>query len=180
MNEEIWKDCLGFEGRYAVSSLGRVKSFVSQFPRSFLTPSLTTLGYLKVNLWKDGKKVVRTVHTLVDDAFHGPRVVGFEVNHKDGVKTNPALSNLERVTRHENIAHAYAIGLKIGPKGSMNGRAVLNAATVANIRATVGDLSGKRLPYGLCSKLAREHGVSIGAMSHILHGRCWVEEGAQP
>jgi hypothetical protein len=178
MSNEIWRDCVGFEGRYAVSNLGRVKTFVSQFGREFLSCySKRGDDYLRVNLWRDGKKHVRLVHTLVDEAFNGPRVLGLEVNHDDGRKTNAALSNLERMTREANLKHAYATGLKVGLKGERNGRAVLDAATVHAIRRSVGDLSGRRLPNGLCSRLARQHGVSAGAMSHLLHGRCWVDGG---
>jgi len=54
MNTEIFKDVESFDGLYQISNLGNVKSF--QRERPFLMKPCKASGYLKVDLWKDGRK----------------------------------------------------------------------------------------------------------------------------
>lgn len=61
-----------------------------------LKPILQKVGYYSVRL---GGRVHAYVHDLVTESFIGPKTTGFEVNHKDGVKTNNYIINLEYV-RH--------------------------------------------------------------------------------
>lgn len=82
---EVWKPCVGYEG-YEVSNLGRVRS-----PNQILSSAPGSHGYLQVQLRRGN---VRTVHSLVLEAFVGPRPAGKEVCHGDGDKMNCALSNL--------------------------------------------------------------------------------------
>lgn len=70
-------------------------------------------GYSSVYIY--GK--YRTVHSLVCEAVYGPRPEGYEINHKDGIKTNNHPSNLEYCTGEENRTHAVALGL-CSPKKS--------------------------------------------------------------
>lgn len=58
-----------------------------------------------------GRGNTKNIHRLVWEAFHGAIPPGFEVNHRNGDKTDNRLENLELVTRSENMAHAYASGL---------------------------------------------------------------------
>ncbi|HDR4494270.1 TPA: HNH endonuclease [Bacillus cereus biovar anthracis] len=64
-------------------------------------------GYMIVSI----DKKVRKVHRMVAIAFLGKKD-GLDVNHKDGDKKNNNISNLEWVTRSENIKHSYDIGLR--------------------------------------------------------------------
>jgi hypothetical protein len=68
-----------------------------------------------VGLHSDGKRSNQLVHRLVAQAFIGFIDRGFEVNHKDGDKTNNCVSNLEIVTRSENCTHAIRTGLSKAP-----------------------------------------------------------------
>lgn len=89
---EIWKPVEGFEGLYEISNLGRVKSLSR---KKILKPMKDKKGYLQVGLWRDGKRKAFLVHRLVTSAFI-PNPEGFEqVNHRDEVKTNNCVSNLE-------------------------------------------------------------------------------------
>lgn len=109
---EIWKDIAGFEGYYQVSNHGNVKSFAWGKER-ILKPGRNSGGYLCVVLHAEGMRSTRTVHRLVMEAFV-PNEEGKEsINHKNGVKADNHLSNLEWATLSENMQHAYDTGLKV-------------------------------------------------------------------
>lgn len=105
--KEIWKDIEGYEGRYRVSTLGKVYSCVSE--KTLKTAN--TRGYLIVCLTMHRKQVNHKVHRLVALAFLGNPENKPQVNHIDGIKTNNNISNLEFVTPSENIIHAHETGL---------------------------------------------------------------------
>lgn len=83
------------------------------------------------------------VHKLVMAAFVGPVPSGHEVNHKDGIKSNNCLDNLEYLTPPENVQHAFRTGLMPSRKGVHNGRAQITEDDVRAIRAST--LSNKAL-----------------------------------
>lgn len=113
--EERWKPIPGYEGLYSISSLGRVRR-EARFQQSY-----SSGGYPRVNLSRDGKATAKSIHILVAEAFIGPRPEGLQINHKDGVKENSELSNLEYVTAAENMQHAFRLGLIKPQRGSANG-----------------------------------------------------------
>ncbi len=116
--DEIWKDIEGYEGDYQESNYGRTKSFKGKKPR-ILKPRISKEGYLEVNLCKKGKSKSVRVHILVARSFVSNPENKPEVNHKDGIKFNCHESNLEYMTRSENIRHALNTGLqKLGFKRS--------------------------------------------------------------
>jgi len=122
--QEIWKPIPGYEGRYEVSNLGRVRSFVRNYAGVFLKPGKASHGYYTVSL---GSKNSRTLHSLVAETFIGPRPAGQEVLHKDGSRTNNCVENLRYGTRSENIRDAVRQGSWVTPgriAGQIKGRAV--------------------------------------------------------
>lgn len=119
---EEWMDIKGFEGLYAISNLGAIKSLARESftPRGgkwirkekFLSTCLTTTGYPHTTLWKNGLPYTFMVHRLVAIHFvHNPDNKP-EINHVDGIKTNPVWSNLEWCTSSENHNHAFRTGLR--------------------------------------------------------------------
>jgi hypothetical protein len=118
MSEE-WKDIKGFEG-YQISSLGRVKSLKHNKPR-IMTLECGNKGYYRIELYKDGKGIKKFVHRLVAEAFI-PNPLEFpQVNHKDEVKTNNELSNLEWCDADYNINYGTGKYRKaIGRKKKVN------------------------------------------------------------
>ena len=91
--EEIWKDVVGYEGLYQVSSLGRIKSLFRY--KRILKPQKNIHGYLKVGLYKNGKCKIFNIHNLVANAFiENPNNYKY-VNHKEKKKTNNRVENLE-------------------------------------------------------------------------------------
>lgn len=99
MNNEIWKPVAGYEGRYEVSSIGRVRSLNYQKTKKKVIMSLQAKvgAYIKVGLRdKDGKYKYYRVHRLVAMAFlpeHSPEQR--YVNHIDGNKQDNRVENLE-------------------------------------------------------------------------------------
>jgi hypothetical protein len=118
MKMETWKDVVGFEGFYQVSDKGRVKRLPTETlrkdgkryhrPLRILKPFKNPKGYLLVDL---GKKMFQ-VHRLVAIHFiENPKTLP-QVNHKDGIKSNNEVSNLEWCTNLENMQHANQTGLR--------------------------------------------------------------------
>ena len=100
------KDIVGYEGLYAVTSCGKVWSYKS---KKFLKPQVEKNGYLRVGLHKDGQKKVYFIHRLVAEAYI-PNPEGLpQVNHKDEVKTNNCLQNLEWCDPKYNINYGTRI-----------------------------------------------------------------------
>ena len=101
---ENWKSIAGYEGLYEVSDLGRVKSLGNNKTRKdkILKPVNSTCGYLQVSLCKDGHMKQTLVHRLVAEAFiPNPNNLA-TVNHKDEVKTNNTVGNLEWMSQKDN------------------------------------------------------------------------------
>ena len=98
---EHWKAISGYEGLYEVSDLGRVKSLKYGKER-ILKPGSGGDGYLNVALCKDGHVKGKLIHRLVAEAFI-PNPNNLEtINHKDEVKTNNTVSNLEWMSQRDN------------------------------------------------------------------------------
>lgn len=116
--KEEWKDVVGFEGRYEVSNLGRIRSYVCSFngklpkkPKTRILRDADNKGYRRVLLMSnDGRRCYLSVHRLVAAAFLGD-CTGMEINHIDCDKTNNCVDNLEICTQSQNTIHAYKHGL---------------------------------------------------------------------
>ena len=100
-NMEHWKSIAGYEELYEVSDLGRVKS-LGYGKEKILKSGKNTCGYLYVNLHKDGHVKTVRIHRTVATAFI-PNPNNLEtVNHKDEVKTNNTVGNLEWMSIKDN------------------------------------------------------------------------------
>lgn len=127
-----WKKITGYEGLYEISSCGEVYSC---YKNKTLKPSKNKLGYLIVNLYRDGKYKSYYVHRLVAEAFiTKPENQESEVNHKDLDKTNNIVSNLEWVTHRDNLRHAVDSGVVMGCPGEKSHHAKLTNDEVIEIR----------------------------------------------
>ena len=82
---EIWKDIDGYEGRYRISNKGNIYSYLS---KKIMKPSLSSTGYLHIQLYGTNGSSVRLVHKLVAETFLQNPDNKPEVNHKDGNKAN--------------------------------------------------------------------------------------------
>lgn len=115
---EIWKPVVGYEGFYEVSNIGRVKSLrrpwhkiPNSYPR-ILKSFPNAWGYPIVILCMNCRPKTRLVHSLVMEAFVGPRPKANDINHIDGNRQNNSIGNLEYCTRSQNIRHGYLVGTR--------------------------------------------------------------------
>ena len=108
---EEWKPLLGFEGRYDISNLGRIKNIKSnRIVKSQISPQ----GYLCCSLRRIGETKTCTIriNRAIAQAFI-PNPYNYPVvNHKDGNKLNNSIENLEWCTYKHNIQHSFALGLQ--------------------------------------------------------------------
>lgn len=152
---EEWKDVPGYRGRYIVSNRGRVARVQKT--------RVGHVGYSVACLSQDGAATLHHVHSLVAAAFIGPRPLGMLVNHRSGIKTENHDSNLEYVSRSQNVRHAIETGLI--PIGAEHHQAKLCPAEVIAVRLMKGVWSQ--------SRLASIYKVSQGTIRDIQSGKIW-------
>lgn len=103
---EIWKDVVGYEGLYKVSTYGRVYSCRKNMLLS--TPTNRKKGYVDIVLFKNGRKKTEKVHRLVAKAFL-PNPYNYPIiNHKDENPSNNRVDNLEWCTNDYNLMYGNA------------------------------------------------------------------------
>lgn len=105
---ETWKPVSEYEGLYEVSSCGRVRSLPRNTTRGKVLQPIERNEYVAVNLWKNGKSTLCSVHRLVAEAFVPNPCMKPMVNHIDENKKNNAVENLEWCTHKENCRHGTA------------------------------------------------------------------------
>ena len=109
--KEIWKDVKGYEGYYKISSFANVKSmnYRKTGKEKLLKQSKFTNGYLRVVLSKNGKVKNCLVHRIFAEAFI-PNPNNYPmVNHKDEIKDNISMDNLEWCTRKYNVNYGTSL-----------------------------------------------------------------------
>lgn len=184
---ELWKDVVGYEGIYQVSSKGRVKSLARYDeyvragkvcrryrPDKILKPKLN-LGYYCVHLRTSGESWP-SVHRLMAKAFLENPDNKETVNHKDGVKTNNSLDNLEWATHSENTQHAYDMGLATSrikdftKRGEDHPNSKLTLSVVDNIRSD-------RLDGMTLTAIATKYDLGTSTVHRVCKNKTWRSNG---
>jgi hypothetical protein len=164
LENEVWKDVVGFEGLYQVSDFGRVKSLCRTTPykddlihkriisEKILKMKLMNTFYIEVMLSMNGQRNYKRVHRLVAESFIQNQENKDQINHKDGNKQNNNLSNIEWCTQSENQLHKYRYLGYTGQRGEKSVNSKLSSKQVLEIRDKKGEYS--------CSQLGKLYNVS--------------------
>ena len=118
-----WKDIKDFKGIYKVNSLGEVRRAGATQNRK---KQLTRKGYYKVFLYNKNNKRAYFVHRLVAQTFIPNPQNKPNINHKNCLKTDNRVNNLEWCTQSENQLHAYKTGLQKPSKSQLGKLGILN------------------------------------------------------
>lgn len=137
---EIWKNVYGYENSYEVSNLGNIRS-VDRYVKNkqgfalvkgnVINGTINKQGYVRVGLSRNNKNQKIMAHRIVAIAFLGLPIKTKDVNHKNGIKNDNRVVNLEWCTRQENILHAIKNEFKTYKTGKEHHhtRLVLNFET---------------------------------------------------
>ena len=177
--EEIWKTINGFNGFYQVSNLGTVRSIDRKIYNKgcrawqnargcVLKPNYDKGGYTYVGLHdnESGKTKSFKIHRLVAFAFIEGFEDGLEVNHKNGIRDDNRVVNLEWITRSGNILDKYKRGYR--PVGEKNNSAKLKNEYIPIITSLYDSGVSQ-------NKLAKAFNVSQGTISHVIQRKHYGE-----
>lgn len=118
--KEVWKDIPGYEGLYQASCFGYVRSLDRiaykgrkhvpiKIEGRILSPWVDTTGYLKVEMFKNGRCRKEKLHQMIAKTFIPNPNHKSTVNHKDENPLNNTVLNLEWMTNKENVNYGTRI-----------------------------------------------------------------------
>ena len=173
LDGEDWADIEGYEGRYQISTFGRVKSLPRKHKRTpkILRPKLDKKNYLMIEILSKRQRKPFKIHRLVAQAFIPNPNNKPQVNHIDGCKINAYVGNLEWATNAENQRHAYVTGLNVALQGEDKPQAKLNNEQVRYIRDNPENLK--------TIELAQYFGVNKTTIERVKFGRTFKMVGGK-
>ena len=160
MKDEVFKKITVCEN-YSISNYGRVRNDIRN---TFLSPRKLR-GYERVSLWYNNKANDHRIHRLVAQEFIENKENKQEVNHKNGIRNDNRVVNLEWVTGEENVDHKKKVLNQCDTfKGNNNGNSTLTEKNVIDIRMST--LSRK--------ELAEIYNVSATQIGRIITKKLWT------
>lgn len=165
---EEWRPIPGFEGLYEISDRGRIKRLAGTrgCPRGrILKPGRANNGYRSITLYDNHRTQLVSIHRLVMRVFVGECPREQQVNHKNGVRDDNRLENLEYMTPQQNQRHAFDVLGKTVAHGENHGHAKLTEQEIREIRSLIGTMSYR--------KIGERFGVGPQAIHKISSGIAW-------
>ena len=168
---EEWKDIYGYNGKYQVSTFGRVKSFVVSL-KGRIRKGVPALGYPQLQLKGNGDNTMETskIHRLVAQAFIPNPYNLPEVNHIKGDRGDCRVWMLEWSTASDNIKHAYRV---LGKKNNLENQ---KGETHYNTTFKISDILNIRQLFkeGKTTKeIANEYSKSTSLIGRIVRRERW-------
>ena len=178
---ESWKTIPGFEGKYSISTYGRIKNNKNNRIKNHY---VNENGYCVVGFYDKGKGFTKhfKVHRLVAEAFIENPKNKKTVNHKDGNKENNHVLNLEWSTHSENVKHSFDTGLRAVTNRQRESASIsmkMNRLYSNNNRKTIFsiDSNGCKTVYESIRGSAKSVGVSPSSIVNCLKGKTNTSAG---
>lgn len=153
--KEEWRPVVGYEGRYEVSSLGRIRRV------KIIVPSMKKHGYMQVSLVDgDGVRKSLRLHRIVAEAFLPNPEGKPQVNHKDEDPENNRADNLEWATAEENTNYGSRTARAAAKNGSKTPIIQIDPKTLEAVAEYPGQ-----------SAAARATGISLASINACLRGK---------
>lgn len=166
INSRTFKPIQGYEGLYDIYSDGSVYSYITG---KFLKPQLKKVGYWKINLYGgEHKSRAHKISVLKAQAFIPNPLNKATVNHKNGIKSDDRLENLEWATQVENLQHAHKLGLVGSNSKAIQGNKFASKVTWEIVNKIRANTSKSRL------ELMTEFGLSSVQIWRIINYKAWA------
>lgn len=159
---EIWKD-YSKNNKYEVSNKGRVRNKMTQ---RILKTYVNSDGYLNIHI----NNYTISIHRLIMLEFKSNEYFkGSVINHKNGIKTDNRIENLEWCTIKHNVIHAINNGLNPNfiKYGVNHKSSKLNEEDIPKIRNMYKNIKNY-------TKVGQKFGISDNAVRKIVQGKTWT------
>lgn len=162
----MWKTIKGYEN-YEISDIGEARRIqyddrgnAGKYTLPYLLKGhIDKDGYIKYTLYKNGKPNNVFAHRLVAEAFIDNPENKKQVNHKNGIKSDNRVENLEWNTASENIQHRINV-LGVSWKNHKSSKPVTQFSLDGNVVAH----------YPSAKEAKRQTGFSQGHISECCRG----------
>lgn len=153
---EIWCKIEDFD--YEISNQGRLKSLKTN--KLLSTSSTNSEGYVIVCLRKNNKSYSKRFHRLLAEYFI-PKIDGkLYVNHKNGIKTDNRIENLEWCSLKENSEHAVLNNL----------RNYSSITKYQNVNGEIIKLRQERYSY---KYIMEKLNIPLSKINNVVNGKNW-------
>lgn len=171
--EEIWKGVIyqgiDYSWRLEVSNLGQLRNTETKH----IYKTSLSKGYRRVPVSIKGVQKAFCIHRCVAETFiKNTYDKNMVVNHKNGIKTDNFVENLELVTQAENLSHAVKTGLRNEDRGV---ESPLSKFSISDIEFIIKNYKSRDKEFG-AKALATKYSVHECTITRIVTGKRYINE----